>query len=67
RLSWDEVGPHAILSRATAGILSGTVIFCLPGSVRAVRLGVEKIIIPILAHAMDLTGGRSAHGPQSTK
>src|SRR5450432_1821625 len=28
RLSWDEVGPHAILSRATAGTLNGTVVFC---------------------------------------
>lgn len=67
RLSWDEVGPHAILSRATAGILNGTVVFCLPGSVRAVKLGVEKVIIPILAHAMDLACGRPTHGPQSTR
>lgn len=67
RLSWDEVGARSILSRATAGIVHGTVIFCLPGSVRAVRLGVEQIIVPILAHAMDLASGRTVHGPQSTK
>ncbi len=61
RLSWDEIGPHAVLSRATAGTLNGTVIFSLPGSARAVRLGVEKIILPILGHAMDLASGRAGH------
>ena len=35
----------------------------IPGSVGAVRLGVEKIIVPILGHAMDLASGRSAHAP----
>jgi molybdenum cofactor biosynthesis protein B len=63
RLSWEEVGPRSVLSRATAGTLNGTLIFSLPGSVRAVRLGVEKIIVPILGHAMDIAAGRTAHPP----
>ncbi|MCP1661645.1 MAG: MogA/MoaB family molybdenum cofactor biosynthesis protein [Methanocalculus sp. MSAO_Arc1] len=50
-----EVGTAVILSRATAGIISGRAIFCIPGSTKAVRLAVEDIIIPeirhILAHA----------------
>jgi molybdenum cofactor biosynthesis protein B len=65
RLSFDEIGPLAMLSRATAGILSGTVIFALPGGVRAVRLGVERLIIPVIAHAMDLASGRTTHPPSA--
>lgn len=67
RLSYEETGPLAMLSRATAGILSGTVIFALPSNVRAVRLGVEKLIIPVISHAMDLASGRTAHPPSSPK
>jgi molybdenum cofactor biosynthesis protein B len=49
-LSWEEVGPPAILSRATAGILHGKPVFCLPGSKNAVGLAIEKIIAPELKH-----------------
>lgn len=49
-LSWHEVGAAAILSRAIAGICEGTVIFSLPGSTNAVQLGLEKLILPELAH-----------------
>ncbi len=62
RLSWDDIGPNAILSRATAGVIGGRVVVALPGSVAAVRLGVEKLVAPVLAHAVDLARGRkSAH------
>lgn len=57
RLSWDEVGAHAILSRATAGIVERMVVFALPGSARAVKLGVEKIIVPLAPHALHLVRG----------
>jgi molybdopterin adenylyltransferase len=60
RISFDEIGPHSMLSRATAGVFNECVIFSLPGSTRAVRLGV-KLIIPILRHAVDLASGRSTH------
>ena len=60
RISFDEIGPHAMLSRATAGVFNECVIFSLPGSTKAVRLGV-KLIIPILRHAVDLASGRSTH------
>lgn len=49
-LSYQEIGPAAMLSRATAGVYAGTLIFCLPGSTAAVGLALEKLIIPQAAH-----------------
>jgi molybdopterin adenylyltransferase len=49
-LSYVEIGSRAIASRATAGIYRHTVIFSLPGSTAAVRLGMEKLILPELVH-----------------
>jgi molybdenum cofactor biosynthesis protein B len=49
-LSWDEVGPAAMLSRATAGVAGNTVIFSTPGSSNAVKLAMEKLIGPELPH-----------------
>lgn len=51
-LSWDEVGAAAMLSRATAGVAGGTVIFSTPGSSNAVRLAMEKLIGPELGHVV---------------
>jgi molybdenum cofactor biosynthesis protein B len=65
RLSWDEIGARSILSRATAGVVNGCVIYSLPGSPHAVRLGVEKLILPILQHAIDLAQGRTRHNRPS--
>jgi molybdopterin adenylyltransferase len=50
RLSYDEIGSSAVLSRATAGVTNGKVFFCLPGSPNAVRLCMEKLILPETAH-----------------
>jgi molybdenum cofactor biosynthesis protein B len=61
RLSWDDFGPRAILTRATAGVFNGCVVFSLPGSPNAVELGVTKLILPVLKHAVDLAQGRSTH------
>ncbi len=61
RLSWEQIGPRAVLSRATAGSVGERLVFCLPGSEKAVRLGAREIIAPILGHAVDLLHGRSAH------
>jgi molybdenum cofactor biosynthesis protein B len=63
RLSWEEIGPRAILSRATAGVVNGCLVFSLPGSVNAVKLGMTKLILPTLAHAVDLVQGRTQHRP----
>jgi molybdenum cofactor biosynthesis protein B len=42
-LSFKEIGTPAILSRATAGVIGGKIVFCLPGSKRAVSLAVNLI------------------------
>jgi molybdenum cofactor biosynthesis protein B len=49
-LSYQEIGSAAILSRALAGLVSGRVVFVLPGSRGALRLGLEKLVVPELAH-----------------
>ncbi len=49
-LSYQEIGPAAMLSRATAGVIGGTILFLLPGSTGAVRLALEKLILPELSH-----------------
>jgi molybdenum cofactor biosynthesis protein B len=63
RLSWEEIGPRAILSRATAGTVGTRLVFSLPGSEKAARLGARELIAPVLAHAVELLHGRTAHGP----
>jgi len=47
-LSYDDIGTSTIESRATAGVVDGCLVFCLPGSTGACRLGMEKIILPQL-------------------
>lgn len=54
RLSWDEVGARSILSRAFAGTSGRTLLVALPGSVNAVKLGVTKVLTPMLPHAVAL-------------
>jgi molybdenum cofactor biosynthesis protein B len=50
RLSFDEVGSAAILTRALAGVVDGKVLFCLPGSINAVRLAMSRLILPEIGH-----------------
>ncbi|MDI6691362.1 MAG: molybdenum cofactor biosynthesis protein B [Candidatus Bathyarchaeota archaeon] len=50
RLSYDEIGSAAVLSRALAGVAKGKVFFCVPGSPDAVRLCFEKLILPEVCH-----------------
>ncbi|MCS6935959.1 MAG: MogA/MoaB family molybdenum cofactor biosynthesis protein [Candidatus Bipolaricaulota bacterium] len=52
-LSYHEVGPYALLSRASAGVINQKLVFSLPGSENAVRLAIEKLIVPILGHAVE--------------
>ena len=51
-LSYQEIGPAAMLSRATAGVAGGCVVFMLPGSEHAVRLAMEALIIPEVGHVV---------------
>lgn len=50
RLSFDEIGPAAMLSRATAGIIDRSAVFVLPGSTHAVRLAITQLILPQIGH-----------------
>ena len=49
-LSFNEIGPAAMMSRATAGVARGKIIIALPGSEGAVRLGMTELLIPELTH-----------------
>lgn len=59
--SVEEVGPHAMLSRATAGTSDGVAIFCLPGSENGARFGTEALIAPVIGHVVGLLSG-DGHG-----
>ncbi|MEQ8211949.1 MAG: MogA/MoaB family molybdenum cofactor biosynthesis protein [Lacipirellulaceae bacterium] len=49
-LSYEEIGAAAMLSRALGGLVEQTVVLTMPGSTAAVRLAMEKLILPELAH-----------------
>ncbi|MER3423113.1 MAG: molybdenum cofactor biosynthesis protein [Nitrospiraceae bacterium] len=57
-LTYLEIGSAAIMSRATAGIFRDRIIFSTPGSEGAVRLAMEKLVLPELGHIVrELTKG----------
>ena len=49
-LSYEEIGPAAMLSRASGGLIGQTLVLSMPGSTAAVRLAMDKLILPELAH-----------------
>lgn len=49
-LTYQDIGSPAIMSRATAGVIKGRILFSTPGSENAVRLAMEKLILPELGH-----------------
>ncbi|MFL6008388.1 MAG: molybdenum cofactor biosynthesis protein B [Rubrobacteraceae bacterium] len=51
-LSFEEIGAAAILSRAVAGTVGTKLVACLPGSRNAVRLAVEKLLVPEISHVI---------------
>ncbi|MDX2215104.1 MAG: MogA/MoaB family molybdenum cofactor biosynthesis protein [Oculatellaceae cyanobacterium bins.114] len=59
-LSYQEIGSRAMASRAIAGVRHATLIFSLPGSTNAVRLAIEKLILPELTHLTQQLKGTSA-------
>ena len=50
QLSFEEIGSAAFLSRATAGVIVDTVVFCIPGSLNACKLACRELIFPELGH-----------------
>jgi molybdenum cofactor biosynthesis protein B len=53
-LSYAEIGSAAMLSRAVGGVIGRTAVFALPGSTKAVELGVTRLIAPELGHIVGL-------------
>jgi molybdopterin adenylyltransferase len=51
-LSYQQVGSAAMMSRACAGTIGRTAVFALPGSVQAVQLAVEKLLLPEIGHVV---------------
>jgi molybdenum cofactor biosynthesis protein B len=51
-LSYEQIGSAAMLSRACAGSIGTTAIFALPGSEQAVRLAMDKLILPEIGHVV---------------
>ena len=56
-LSFQEIGPSAMLSRASAGRMGQQVVVTMPGSPAGVRLAMERLIMPELPHLVFHAGG----------
>jgi len=50
QLSFEQIDSAALLSRATAGVVGETVVFCMPGSLKACQLACKALIFPELGH-----------------
>lgn len=50
QLSFEEIDSAALLSRATAGVIGKTIVFCMPGSLKACKLACKALIFPELGH-----------------
>jgi molybdenum cofactor biosynthesis protein B len=60
QLSFAEIGAAAMVSRALGGLARGKPVFALPGSRAAVRLGLERLILPELGHLAGEAGKAQA-------
>lgn len=52
KISFEEIGTAAMLTRATAGVYKGVMVFSLPGSPHAVEVALKKLILPEIGHAV---------------
>ena len=50
QLSFEQIDSAALLSRATAGVIGATIVFCMPGSLKACKLACKALIFPELGH-----------------
>ncbi len=58
QLSFEQIDSAALMSRATAGIIDQSVVFCMPGSLNACKLACKALIFPELGHlAKHVRGG----------
>jgi molybdenum cofactor biosynthesis protein B len=56
-LSYQEIGPAALLSRALGGLLGGKVVLALPGSPKALELALAKLVLPEAGHLVSQSRG----------
>lgn len=56
-LSYEQIGSATILSRASAGVVDGRIVFALPGSPKALSLAMERIILPEAGHMVGQVRG----------
>ena len=54
KISYETIGSAAMMTRATAGVVKGKAIFCLPGSPDGVTTAVSKLILPELGHVLSI-------------
>ena len=64
-LSFEEIGAASMLSRASAGIVDGKPVFSLPGSRAAVRLAMERLVLPECGHLLEQLGPRAESEPRA--
>jgi len=50
QLSFEEIDSAALLSRSTAGVVGKTILFCMPGSLKACKLACKALVFPELGH-----------------
>src|SRR5262249_7942023 len=55
-ISFEHIGAAAMMSRACAGLAAGRIVIALPGSEAAVRLAMERLVIPELGHLVEQAG-----------
>jgi molybdenum cofactor biosynthesis protein B len=51
-LSFEAIGPAAMMSRAVAGLSAEAILFVLPGSKNAVELAMQRLILPQIGHLL---------------
>jgi molybdenum cofactor biosynthesis protein B len=67
QLSFEEIDSAAILSRATAGTIENAVVFCMPGSLKAVKLACKELIFPELGHIIKHLGEKKVSHPEQSE
>jgi molybdopterin adenylyltransferase len=55
-LSFQEIGPAAMMSRACAGLVAGRIVIMLPGAEAAVRLAMTRLLLPEIGHLVQQAG-----------
>lgn len=50
KISYEDIGSAAMLTRAEAGVIGDKAVFCIPGSPQAVKTALLKLIIPEVSH-----------------